>query len=67
MDHCAIDLGGRKSRLCVRSPAGDILAEECCDTLALPERLQSLSHSRVIVETAAEAFRIADAARACAG
>jgi transposase len=64
MDHCAIDLGGRKSQVCIRSGEGQIIVERRCDTLALPEFLQSLPPSRVIVETAAEAFRIADAARA---
>jgi len=32
-------------------------------TLSLPELLRQLPHSRVILETAAEAFRIADAAK----
>jgi transposase len=63
MKHCAIDLGGRKSQVCIRDEAGQIVWEERCDTLCLPERLRAWPQSRVIVETAAEAFRIADAAK----
>jgi transposase len=65
MDHCAIDLGGKKSQLCIRNQEGVILQESRCDTAALPELLRELPRpSRVIVETMAEAFRIADAALA---
>lgn len=64
MYHCAIDLGGRKSQLCIRSAQGEIVHEARCDTLSLRECLQSLAPSRVILETSAEAFGIADAARA---
>ena len=63
MEHCAIDLGGRKSQVCIRSPDGGLLFEGPCETSSLPEFLRDLPHSRVIVETAAEAFRIADAAK----
>jgi len=63
MQHCAIDLGGRKSQVCVRSGNGDVLFEERLDTAWLPEYLRELPHSRVILETAAEAFRVADAAK----
>jgi len=63
MEHCAIDLGGRKSQICIRSGDGQILFEGKYDTVALPDFLQQLPLSRVILETAAEAFRIADAAK----
>src|SRR6267142_1836953 len=63
MDHCAIDLGGRKSQGCVRSPDGQLLFEGPYDTHSLPEFLRLLPRSRVIVETTAEAFRVADAAK----
>jgi transposase len=63
MDHCAIDLGGRKSQVCIRKSDGAIALETRCDTLSLPDFLRQLPHSRVIVETNAEAFRIADAAK----
>jgi transposase len=63
VDHCAIDLGGRKSQVCVRSPDGQLLFEGPYDTHSLPEFLRLLPRSRVIVETTAEAFRVADAAK----
>jgi len=63
MDHCAIDLGGRKSQVCVRSPDGQLLFEGPYDTHSLPEFLRLLPRSRVVVETTAEAFRVADAAK----
>lgn len=63
MDHCAIDLGGRKSQICIRASDGTVLFEGPQDTSSLPAYLQELPRKcRVIVETAAEAFRIADAA-----
>jgi transposase len=63
MDHCAIDLGGRESRVCIRAADGTVLFEGQQDTSSLPQYLRELPQKcRVIVETAAEAFRIADAA-----
>lgn len=64
MDHVAIDLGGRESQLCVRRADGTIAAERKVPTRHLPTLLAQLPPSRVIVETCAEAFAIADAARA---
>jgi len=65
MEHCAIDLGGRKSQICIRAGDGTVLFEGQHDTSSLPHYLRELPHKcRVIVETAAEAFRIADAAMA---
>ena len=49
--------------MCLRSPDGRVLLEARYDTLSLPDFLRQLPHSRVILETAAEAFRIADAAK----
>jgi transposase len=63
MEHCAIDLGGRESQVCVRRADGHVLHEERWPTASLPQYLRELPHSRVILETAAEAFRIADAAK----
>jgi len=65
MEHCAIDLGGRKSQLCVRSQQGQILSEFVVATSALPETLREMPRCRVVMETAAETFRVADAALAC--
>jgi transposase len=63
MEHCAIDLGGRESQVCVRDAEGHVVFEQRWETALLPEYLRQLPHSRVILETAAEAFRIADAAK----
>ena len=63
MQHVAIDLGGRESQVCVRNADGSIVREARIATKALPRFLTSqTSPCRVIVETSAEAFAIADAA-----
>jgi transposase len=62
MEHVAIDLGSRKSQICVRSGDGTILEERRCDTSELKKYLANRPKSRVVVETCAEAFRVADAA-----
>jgi transposase len=62
MQHLAIDLGSRESQVCVRGPTGDILLERKVPTAKLPGFLAKQPHSRVIVETSAEAFMVADAA-----
>ena len=63
MDHVAIDLGARKSQICVRSADGQILEEKRWPTKDLDTYLAGRPTSRVIVETCAEAFCVADAAR----
>lgn len=64
MDHIAIDLGGRESQVCIRKPDGSIARELRVKTKALPRLLaEQASPCRVIVETSAEAFAIADAAK----
>ena len=63
MEHCAIDLGGRKSRVCIRASDGAIVHESFQDTLALGEFLRARPMSRVVLETCAESFAVADAAR----
>lgn len=64
MKHVAIDLGGRESQICVRHADGSILDEKKVPTRKLPELFKEWSKSRIVVETSAEAFRIADSARA---
>src|SRR5690349_20851679 len=64
MEHVAIDLGGRKSQICVRGSDGSVVEERRWDTGELKEYLAKRPRSRVIVETCAEAFRVADAALA---
>lgn len=64
MNHVAIDLGGRESQICIRQPDGTIVEERRLPTKSLPLVMKRWDPSRVIVETSAEAFRIADAAKA---
>lgn len=64
MNHVAIDLGSQMSQVCSRGPDGAILAERKHPTRRLGELLRTWPASRVILETSAEAFRIADAALA---
>ncbi len=61
MEHVAIDLGGRESQICVRAESGAIVAEARIATARLRETLER-PKSRVIMETCAEAFAIADIA-----
>jgi transposase len=63
MDHVAIDVGGRESQICRFSPEGEILEERRWRTSGLRDYLAGLPPSRVILETCAEAFVIADDAR----
>lgn len=62
MQHVAIDLGGTESQICVRSADGTILLERRVATARLEAYLRGQPTSRVVLETCAEAFRIADAA-----
>lgn len=62
MQHIAIDLGGRESQVCVRSEDGTILKEGKHPTAELEKLFRKEEKSRVILETSAEAFKVADAA-----
>jgi transposase len=62
MEHCAIDLGGKESQICVRRSDGQIVEERRCRTAALATYLAGRPPSRVVGETCSEAFWIADAA-----
>jgi transposase len=64
MNHVAIDLGGRESQICVRQPDGEIVEESRCSTLSLKKHLAAMAPSKVVVETCAEAFKVADWAQA---
>jgi transposase len=65
MDHIAIDLGGRESQVCIRKADGSITRETKVATKSLPRLFAAQTEAcRVIVETSAEAFAIADAASA---
>jgi transposase len=63
VEHVAIDLGGRQSQVCVRADDGQIVEERRVPTEALDAYLKRRPKSRVIVETCAESFRVADLAR----
>ena len=63
MDHIAIDLGGRKSRICIRNAQGVVLEERWWLTSRLGDYLKKRDVSRVVMETSAEAFAVADLAR----
>jgi transposase len=62
MEHVAIDLGGRESQVCVRAADGQILEEKRWPTRQLGDYLARRPPSRVIVETCAEGFYVADLA-----
>ena len=62
MEHVAIDLGGRESQVCIRSEKGEVLMERKVATSSLSSLLERRPKSRVIVETCAEAFHVADSA-----
>ena len=62
MNHVAIDLGGKESQICIRQPDGVIVEERKVPTRKLTELVSTWPASRVVMETSAEAFRIADAA-----
>jgi transposase len=62
VQHFAIDLGSMESQICVRTPDGEIALERKVATRSLKSYLSKQPHSRVIVETCAEAFRVADIA-----
>ena len=63
MEHIGIDLGGRKSQICVRAADGEILEERAWPTHELGVFLARRPTSRVVMETCAEAFAVADMAR----
>jgi transposase len=63
MDHIAIDLGGRESQICVMSAEGEVLLEERRPTRGLGAYLAKRPAGRVVIETCAEAFGVADEAR----
>jgi len=62
MQHLAIDLGGLESQICIREADGTVLIERKVKTAAIKGFLKTRPLSRVIVETCAESFRVADGA-----
>jgi transposase len=63
VEHLAIDLGGKESQICVRDSMERILEEKRWPTRRLGEYLSKRPPGRVILETSAEAFAVADQAR----
>jgi transposase len=63
MEHVAIDLGGRESQVCIRSKEGEVVLERRVATSQLARFLKGRPPSRVVVETCAEGFGVADRAR----
>lgn len=61
MNHLAIDLGSRESQICLRNSEGIILDEERRPTTGLAKYLAGKERCRVVVESCAEAFAVADA------
>lgn len=62
MEHIGVDLGGRESQVCVRNAAGEIVAETRLSTRQVGAYLRARPPSRVVLETSAESFAIADEA-----
>jgi transposase len=63
MEHLAIDLGSRESQICVRTAEGEILEERSVATRSLGRYLAKRPKSRVVMESCAEAFSVADVAQ----
>jgi hypothetical protein len=59
MEHIGIDLGSKDSQVCVRNDAGKIVEEWRCRTHRLGPFLAARAPARVLLETCAEAFRVA--------
>jgi transposase len=63
MEHVAIDLGGRESQVCIRNAEAEIVLQRRVRTRELGAFLATRPASRVVLETCAEAFSVASAAR----
>lgn len=64
MEHIAIDLGSRESQICVRNDKGEIVDERRFVTSELKRYFAKRTPgARVLVESSAEAFAVADWAR----
>lgn len=64
MMHLGIDLGGRESQFCLRTEKEQIVEEGRQPTAELQALLERVPRCRVILETCAEAFAVADLAMA---
>jgi transposase len=59
VNYIAIDLGSRKSQVCIRDQTGEITGEERFETAALISFLSRHEPAHVVMETCSEAFAIA--------
>lgn len=64
MEYIGIDLGSRKSHICIRGANAEVLLETTVKTSELGTWLGSRAPSQVIVETCSESFAVADLAEA---
>jgi len=65
MEHIGIDLGGRESQICIRDDNGEIVLERRLATPDVGKHLASRKPGgRVVLESSAESFAVADWARA---
>ncbi|MBN4049532.1 IS110 family transposase [bacterium AH-315-N03] len=62
MNHTAIDLGSVESYVCTRQPDSSIIDQRRVKTARLKRFLSALPAGRVIIETSAESFHVADLA-----
>ena len=63
MLHVAIDLGGTESHICIRRADGTIVEQRRLRNERIKGALKRLEHSRVVIESSAESFAIADIAK----
>jgi len=59
LDYIAIDIGSRKSQLCIRDAAGQILREIRTETRELVALLSGHAPASIVMETCSEAFALA--------
>jgi transposase len=64
MDHIAIDLGSKRSQVCIRTTDSKVQLETKCRTRDLGQWLETQPKARVVMEACSEAFEVARAARA---
>ena len=59
MKHIAIDLGSKKSQVCIRDSKGSILKEVRVKTLDLKKLIESEEPANIVMEASSEAFHVA--------
>lgn len=64
VNHVAVDLGSKQSQVCVRAADGTVTHEAKVPNARLATTLGAVGPGRVVLEACAEAFAVADLARA---